>query len=150
MNYSQIEKLRKERRVSKKEIADHLKMTVMGYSKMIEKQTCTVATLEMIADYYNKPLSFFLGDESNEESTKVLKVYPGSNLERVLSSVNKQAGDPVIDFETIKPEKAIKQLLNALIEKDIALQNCKKKYDELNEKYVAALEELAGKKGNVS
>lgn len=65
MEYSRIETLRKQNKVSKKEIAKHLNMTAMGYSKMIENKTCTVSTIELIAKFYNVPVGYFFTDDNN-------------------------------------------------------------------------------------
>ena len=62
LNYSKITDLQKENKVSNREIAAYLKMSGVGYGKMLEKKTCTVSIIEMIAVFFKKPLSYFFDD----------------------------------------------------------------------------------------
>lgn len=72
MNYSRIEKLRKNRRVTLEELAEALHMTKNGYEKMIKQESCKVSTLESIAKYFEVPVIYFYEEESdnNEASNK--------------------------------------------------------------------------------
>jgi len=86
-----------------------------------------------------------LTDSAERENPK-LSVYKGSNLYRVFEDINKQATEPVIDYNVIDPEKAVRQLLAAVAYKDFELQKLSDKYNDLNDKYVSTLEVMTGKK----
>jgi DNA-binding XRE family transcriptional regulator len=59
MNYSKLKSLQKSSGITNKEMANLFEMSETGYNKMIDKQTCTVSTLEKIAKYFKVPVSYF-------------------------------------------------------------------------------------------
>lgn len=63
MNYSRIKELQRQTKVSNKELALKLKMSVPGFEKMLKLETCTVSTLEMIANHFNVQASYFFDEK---------------------------------------------------------------------------------------
>lgn len=66
MNYSKIDNLRLQKKVSIRLFSKAIGMSGPGYAKMIANQSCDVATLEAIAKYYKVPVSYFFEDETGD------------------------------------------------------------------------------------
>ncbi len=79
MNYRKIRKLQEITKVSNRKIAKYLQMSDVGYGKMLDNETCTVATLEAIASFFKKPVSYFFDEKlSNEEKSSIINHGPTS------------------------------------------------------------------------
>lgn len=70
MNYSKIKTLQKSAGLTNKEMGSLFDMSETGFNKMIDKETCTVAKLESIANYFKISVSDFFDREEKE-----VKVY---------------------------------------------------------------------------
>jgi transcriptional regulator with XRE-family HTH domain len=70
MNYSKIEYLRKENKVTIPELAEKIGMSKSGFEKMMRERSCKVSTLESIAAYFCKPIVYFFDEDDTKEYPK--------------------------------------------------------------------------------
>jgi len=70
MNYSRIEFVITEKKITDKEMAEACEMTPTGYQKMMRRHTMTVSTLETISKKLSMPICYWWKDD---EEMKVLE-----------------------------------------------------------------------------
>lgn len=64
MNYNRLQELVDGTKVGKIDFYKSIKMSKVGFDKMVKQKSCKVATLEAIARYFSKPISYFFTDET--------------------------------------------------------------------------------------
>ena len=127
MDYSKIIEIQKETKVSNREIAKYLKMSGVGYGKMLDNHTCTVATLEAIATYFKKDITYFF--------IKDKVVYPENHPD--LDIINDKPISP--KYKKCTDPECIED--REILESKIKLQN---KVIDLLEEKIEKLEEQEG------
>ena len=100
MNYSRITLLKDQHRTQRKEMAELLGVTTAGYDNMMKKETFTVKNLEIIANYFKVPITYFF----DENKTLTQTEEPGNCI------------------ECYKKEGIIDSLLNQLDQKELKIQ----------------------------
>lgn len=119
MNYSKLRQLQKMNKISNREISVVVGLTDTGYGKMLENETCTVSTLEKIANYFKVPVSYFFDEQK-----------PLTYAENERSNV---ANEPCPFCEVLKAKnEGLEALLEAKNETIAALRGDAKKEKPLN------------------
>jgi len=59
MIYSNIRVLQSKNKLSNDDMGKIIGLTGVGYAKMVNNRTCTVAYLEKIAEFFSMPISYF-------------------------------------------------------------------------------------------
>ncbi len=65
MNYSKIKILQNQKNLSDRKFAKSIGLSGPGYKTMLEKQTCTVETIETICKVYKLSLAHFFDEATN-------------------------------------------------------------------------------------
>lgn len=110
MNYEKLKGLIRKENLSQNKAATAFKMSSPGFSEMMAKQTMKVDTLEIIAKYFNVPVSYFF-----DEIDAVSEPYEKYKIIRNDCQ------------ECISKEKQIEALTKALDAKDELLEMYRKK-----------------------
>jgi transcriptional regulator with XRE-family HTH domain len=85
MKYSKLENLRKEKKVTYQNLADHLGISRQGLSKMIKNKTCTVEVLERLADYFGVSILWFFDKETPAEEPRA--IYNTADKDRIIADL---------------------------------------------------------------
>lgn len=121
MDYDKIWSLKNKANMSNRQLAQLLGMSGQGFKTMMEKESCTVKTLEKLSEIFHVPIIFFL-DKRHE----------------LFESEENTASEPIAAYgkcmQCAKKSEEINDLRAKL-------------YDTQN-KYTDLLEEFTRKKGN--
>ncbi len=93
MNYNKIENIRKQKKVSQRDLCKIIGITTVGYSKMIREESIKVSTLEKIAKVLEVPVIYFFTDDVTPTNQVAEPSTPyGTNklLEEILNELKEQ------------------------------------------------------------
>ena len=116
MNYNRIKELQRKTKVTNEELAAVVEMSKVGFEKMLKLETCKVSTIELLADYFKVPISYFYDREEKEEVKAI--VIPGATQVEPRTyyefDPHNKVNDPKVTFYTcpdcIQKEEKIKDL----------------------------------------
>lgn len=116
-----IEKLRELKKISQKELAEKIGMTVSGYQQAFYKNEFKVSVLEKISKELDVPVSFFFDDADSQNIT--------INSKNVNGVVNNHG---TVHFNSLQEaEKEIDYLKERLAERDALIDSLQKDKDFL-------------------
>lgn len=104
-----IFELRKEHRMSQKELAERIGLSENGFIKSLREETFQIKYLEQIAQIFSVPVTYFFTDPANDELNimsinDLLKEYP--NVVNSKDLIN----DPKMEYSDSEKESVYKQI----------------------------------------
>lgn len=112
MDYNKVWSLINGKNLSQNKISRILDLSSTGFKLMMDRRTMTVATLEKLAEYFDKPVSYFFDEEENEVSEARVK-YESRVRENKLQNCTDKERLIESQRETIETQKMLIEALQS-------------------------------------